>query len=109
VVTARYALLDGSTVVNLIRWDGNTSTYNPAPLVAVPYDPAIHTIAVDPTVINRADLIAKVQAALDTNATFLALASPTNAQTLAQVQRLTRETNALIRFVLNAFDDTTGT
>lgn len=55
------------------------------------------------------DLRAKAAAALDANATFLALASPSNAQTLAQVQRLTRECNALIRLVIGRLDDTTGT
>lgn len=43
------------------------------------------------------DLATKARAALDANATFLAIGSPTNAQVLAQVQRLTRECSALIR------------
>lgn len=62
------------------------------------------------------DLAAKGRAAIATNITFLALSSPTNAQTLAQVQRLTRESTAIIRLLLglvadspDLLTDTTGT
>jgi len=58
---------------------------------------------------NAADLTAKAQAAIAANATFLALASPTNPQVLAQVQRLTRECSALIKLLLNDLNDTSGT
>jgi hypothetical protein len=58
---------------------------------------------------NVASLVAKGQNALTSNATFLALGSPTNAQTLAQVQSLTRQMNALIRLTLGQFDTTNGT
>jgi hypothetical protein len=44
--------------------------------------------------------------ALGTNRTFLDLASPTNAQTLAQVKHLTRVSSALIRLQLADFDGT---
>jgi hypothetical protein len=54
-------------------------------------------------------LRAKAAQALQANATYLALASPTNAQTLAQVQRLTREASALIRLVTDNLDSTSGT
>lgn len=63
----------------------------------------------DPAVANANDLQTKVQAALTTNATYLALASPTAAQTTAQVKALTREISALIRLTQNLLDDTTGT
>ena len=48
----------------------------------------------------------RAQQALVTNRTFLALASPTNAQTLAQVRHLTRVTQGLLRFELADFDGT---
>lgn len=47
----------------------------------------------------RGDLHGRARQALVDNASFLAVASPTNAQTLAQVRRLTRQHNAIIRLL----------
>lgn len=58
---------------------------------------------------NLAALQAKAQTALTNNATFQAIASPTNAQNAAQVQALTRQCNGIIRLLLNLTDTTTGT
>lgn len=44
--------------------------------------------------------------ALQTNRDFLAIASPTNAQTLAEVKALARQANGLIRLALDKFDGT---
>ena len=49
---------------------------------------------------NTATLVAKANAALAANATYLAVATPSNAQVVAQVDRLTRECSALIRLLL---------
>ena len=59
--------------------------------------------------VNAKSLAAKIDTALTNNATFLALASPTNAQTLAQVRALTRQMNALARLVAGKLDTTDGT
>ncbi len=66
-------------------------------------------VDVPQTDINRDDISAKAQQALAVNAAFLALAAPTNAQVIAQTQRLTRETTAVIRLLLGLLDDTSGT
>lgn len=58
---------------------------------------------------NLAALQAKAQTALTANAAFLAIGSPNAAQTLAQVQILTRECNALVRLLLGQLDSTAGT
>lgn len=59
--------------------------------------------------INRAAILAKATAAVVANGTFLALASPTNAQVVAQVRLLTREATALIKVATAALADQTGT
>jgi hypothetical protein len=58
---------------------------------------------------NRIDLLAKATQAIDLNLDFLNLTTPSNAQVLAQVRLLTRETTALIRLLTEALDSTDGT
>lgn len=65
----------------------------------------------DTDAVNERTLRDRATQALQANADFLALAlaSPTNAQTLAQVKTLTRECSALIRLLLRKLDTTAGT
>ncbi|MBK6556087.1 MAG: hypothetical protein IPG16_02355 [Comamonadaceae bacterium] len=58
---------------------------------------------------NGAALLAKAATALTNNAAFLAVASPTNAQAVAQVKALTRQVNALIRLARRDLLSTDGT
>lgn len=57
------------------------------------------------TLARRQSIEDKAQAALTANATYLGLATPSAAQTTAQVQRLTRECNALIRLLLGRLEE----
>jgi hypothetical protein len=54
---------------------------------------------------NAQTLTDRAAAALAGNATFLAIASPSNAQVVAQVRALTRQVNALIRLEIRALAD----
>lgn len=55
---------------------------------------------------NRTTIQTQAINALATNRTFLAIASPTNAQNAAQVKALTRQNNGIIRLLLNQLDGT---
>ena len=73
---------------------------------------AVEQVTVDVTLpANEYSLHVKARAALTANATYLALPSPTNAPTAAQVKALTRQVNALARLIIGAdlLADTTGT
>jgi hypothetical protein len=59
--------------------------------------------------VNEKALKDKAVTALTINQDFLDLASPSNAEVLAQVKSLTRQVNALIRLVAKQLDSTDGT
>lgn len=58
--------------------------------------------------LTRADLLSRVDAALTADLAYLDLATPTTAQAVAQVARLTRQVVALLRVVGERLDSTTG-
>lgn len=61
-----------------------------------------------PVQVNEMTLRTRATQALATNAAYLQVTAPTNAQVVAQVTALTRECSALIRLVLNLTDTTGG-
>jgi hypothetical protein len=54
-------------------------------------------LAADTATRVHGDLRTRMRAAVGDNAAYLAIGAPTNAQNLAQIRRLTRQMNALIR------------
>ncbi len=95
-------------------------TFDPAAVLGKTSKPAV---AIAPTPTNRDVIVSRARAGLAanvtaqaSNATFLAIPSPTNAQNAAQVRALTqtqqtllKECSGLIRLVLSLLDDTAGT
>ncbi len=55
---------------------------------------------------NKATLVGRADTALASNKTYLAIASPTNAQVAAQVKALTQQNNAVIRLLLGRLEAT---
>jgi hypothetical protein len=66
---------------------------------------------IDPAIAdaNGATIRDRADAALDGNATYLAIATPTNAQVVAQVRSITNQLNGLIRLQLGDLADISDT
>lgn len=61
-------------------------------------------------IVNEAELVTKANQALTVNSAWLNRSvAPTNAQAVAQIDRLTRQVNGLIRFELRDFTDISDT
>lgn len=67
------------------------------------------TVTVSDNNPNLMTIRTRATTALTTNATFLAIASPTAAQVATQTKALTRQNDAIIRMLLNLLSDISDT
>lgn len=103
----RYELADDGTVTVTVTDDKGATVVVPPTADTAATAAAIKAAQTVDT--NDRTIRQRLHTALDANAAFLALASPTNAQVLAQVRVLTRENTGLIRLALDALDAADGT
>lgn len=116
-MVARYVLVSTDATDKVIKqgpllWDGGSTVTPAAGLTLMLESDALAAGYTYPplplSIRNQASLQSKANAALANNLFYLGIASPTNAQAVAQVAALTRQVNALIRLALNLFDSTAG-
>ena len=93
----------------LINDDGTTRVWEHTDVSGNVVGSSVERYVLGTATQNAETLRTRLRQALATNATYLALGTPTNAQNLAQIRALTRECSALIRSALAELDDITGT
>jgi hypothetical protein len=98
---------DASSTVT--RWNDAGTLIESRPYTAQEIAEAAASAVEVAKVSNRRTVEDRATQALAANATYLAIASPTNAQNLAQIRLLTRECSGIIRLLLNQLDTTDGT
>ncbi len=102
-----WALLDGAVVVNVIDWDGDLNTYDPAPLIAVPYNAAVHVVAVAAELVNETALRAEAEAAVTQLRQITAISGNfSTAQTSNAARTIARALIVLLRLYLRRLDAT---
>lgn len=85
-------------------WDGDTILPGPVTQAQVDALPACSMSPDETQAANAATIRSRAASALTANAAFLALATPTAAQTAAQIRALTRQVDGLIRLAISALD-----
>lgn len=88
-------VVEGDEIVTYSREDVLDAT---APQIEVARRP------MPPADVNRRTIESQGAAALTVNQTYLAVASPTNTQNLAQIRALTRQNQGLIRLLLERLE-----
>jgi hypothetical protein len=93
--------IDGTWLVRVV--DGKEVERRPATQqeLTVPPPPPP-----DPTEVTRATLTEQALAAMVGNRSFVAIASPSNAQNAAQIKALSRQINGVMRLLLNQLEAT---
>ena len=95
------------TAATYTAWDVNGAVTTTRALTA----PEVSGLAAQDTAntaaTNAAIIRTQAQNALANNTTYLAIGTPTNAQVVAQVQALTRQSNGVIRLLISQLDATT--
>lgn len=100
----------GDPPAGYMAWNQNGTVLTP--LQALPAERVAQLAANDAQKAvnsNQGTIQSRAQAALAANATFQAIASPTNAQVVAEVQLLSKMVAALAKLQLGQLSDTAGT
>lgn len=115
-MVSRYAIVQGGQCVNVVLWDGDTSKWAPPQgVTAVPFDPAIHAVAVPVDVQNAQTLRQALMLGAAADLAFINTAKPGTAAAQASAAydaavRCSRQLRALILLqVLQDTSDISGT